>query len=121
MKMIKPVETRTSIHRTINRKPVNTESIEAMTPETDKMVRGTFLNVEYPGQPARVCGKFYRGQQYFSETFEDGQQYTIPLSIARFINERIGYEQHSYIMDEDGNPIKNNKKIPRYKFTAESF
>jgi hypothetical protein len=120
MKMIVPSAAKSSpIHAPISKKRVNVDSIEAMTPETDKMVTGTFVNVEYPGQTAKVCGKLYKGQNYFSKVFEDGERCTIPYSIARLINERIGYDQHSYIVDADGNPIKNGKKIARYKFMAE--
>lgn len=117
--VIKPQDRTMLIHKRINKQPVNTDSIEALTPETDKKVKGTFINVECPGQPAKVCGKFYRGQEYFSQVFEDGEKYTVPLSIARFINERCHYEQHSHIQDEKGNPIKTGKTIPRYKFMAE--
>lgn len=117
--MIRPVEKVNLIHAKINKTPVNKDSIEALTKETDKPVVGTFVNIECPGQPAKVCGKFYKGQEYFSKVFEDGERATIPLSIARFINERINYEPHSYIQDEKGNPIKSSKTMPRYKFMIE--
>jgi hypothetical protein len=117
-KMIIPTETKSDplIHRRINRMPVNKDSIEAMTPETEKKATGTFINVECPGQPAKVCGKFYRGQEFFCKTFEDNEHCTIPLSVARFINERCQLEEHSYLLDEKGNPIKTGKKKARYKF-----
>ena len=120
-KMIKPTEMRKDplIHLRSNKTPVNKDSIEAMTPETDKMVTGTFVNIECPGQTAKVCGKFYKGQQYFTRVFHDGEKASIPLSIARFINERICYDQASYILDESGNPIKSGKGIPRYKFMVD--
>jgi len=120
-KMITPREVRRDplTHLRINKTPVNKDSIEAMTPETDKKVHGTFVNIECPGQPGKVCGKYYQGMQYFEKVFEDGQQYTIPLSVARFINERCKYEEHSYLVDEKGEPIKTNKFRPRYKFMIE--
>ena len=120
-KMIVPQEVRKDplIHKRINKTPVNTDSIEAMTPETDKKVTGTFLNVECPGQPGKVSGLYYKGMQYFTKVFEDGERCTIPLSVARWINERSAYEQHSYLQDEKGSPIKTGKKQPRYKFMIE--
>ncbi len=108
------------IHAKANKTPVNKDSIEGMTRETDKTVRGTFMNVEYPGQTARVCGKYYKGMEYFAQTFQDGEVYSIPLSVARFINERCYSEQHTYLQDEKGNPLKTGKKITRYKFIIES-
>ena len=119
--LILPVETRVNplVSKRINRTPVNTESIEAMTPETDRPVRGTFINIECPGQPGTVCCKLYKGMQYFSETMLDGGSYTIPYSVARFINERCMAYKHSYLTDDKGNPIKENKATPRYKFIIE--
>jgi len=122
MKMIKPVETRVSlIHKKINREPVNTESLEAMTPEKDKRVVGTFVNVECPGQTAKVCGKYYKGMPYFVQVFEDNERIEIPMSVARFINERCYYDEHSHILDAQGNPVKTGKHRPRYKFIIESI
>jgi len=118
-KMIVPVTKSQMIPNKNNKTAINKDSIEALTPETDKQVTGTFVNVECPGQPAKICGKYYKGMQYFSKTFEDGERATIPLSVARFINERCVYDQHSYILDDRGNPVKGEKKVPRYKFTAE--
>lgn len=119
--MIVPQETKKSplIHKKINQSPVNTDSIEGMTKETDKKVSGTFVNIECPGQPAKICGKFYKEMEYFTKVFEDQEKCTIPLSIARFINERCYYEQHSYLQDEKGNPLKTGRKTPRYKFMIE--
>jgi hypothetical protein len=122
-KLIVPQEVRKDplIHKKSNKTPVNTDSIEAMTPETDKKVTGTFINVECPGQPAKVSGKFYKNMEYFSEVFLDGSRYTVPWSIARFINERCQHSKHDYITDQNGNPIKGNKFFPRYKFMIESM
>jgi len=107
------------IHSKINKTPVNTDSIEAMTPDKDKKVYGKFLNIEYPGQTAKICCRLYRGMPYFQMTMVDGETYTIPLSVARFINERIHYEPHHFMRDEKGNEIKGQKSMPRYKFIIE--
>jgi len=122
-KLIVPQEIKQDplVHRKINRKAVNLDSIEAITPETDKKVRGTFVNIECPGQPAKISAKLYKGQEYFSEVMEDGKEYTIPWSVARYINERIQAEKHGYLTDPQGNPLKENKKTPRYKFMIEQF
>jgi hypothetical protein len=117
----RPVDMTSIIHSKINKTPVNKESIEAMTRETDKKVIGTFVNIECPGQPAKVCGRYYKGMEYFSKVFEDGERCTIPMSVSRWINERSAYDQHSYLQDERGNPIKTGKKQPRYKFMVEQI
>ena len=54
--------------------------------------------------------------QYFEKVMEDNQKYSIPLSVARWINERIVYELHTHLLDENGAPLKGAKKQARYKF-----
>lgn len=110
----KPVES--LIYPEISHKPVNNEAIEGMTRETDRMVSGTFINIECPGQPAKVSCKYYKGMPYFSQTLEDGEEYRLPLSVSRHINERCFNEPHSYLMNDKGEYIKSGKKIFRYKF-----
>lgn len=100
---------------------VNKDSIEAMTPEMDKSVIGEFVNIECPGQPAKICGKYYKGMQYFSKTFQDGEKAKIPLSVARWINERVKNQKHSFILDKDGNQIKGDLFHARYKFVIEQY
>lgn len=96
--------------------PVNKDSIEAMTPETDKKVTGQFINIECPGQDAAISCRYYKGQPLYTQAMKDGEEYTLPLSVARHINERCYTEPHSYLIDEKGNPIKTGQKKPRYKF-----
>jgi hypothetical protein len=114
-----PVRTNPLIHKPISRTPKNTDSIEAMTPATDHMVTGTFVNIECPGQTAKVCGKYYKRMEYFVKVFEDNEKCTIPLSVARYINERICYYQHKHILDANGNPMKSGHPVFRYKFLIE--
>jgi len=120
-KLIKPKDVTSSVHKRLNRTVVNKDSIEAMTRETDKMVTGTFVNIECPGQPAKIYGKYYKGMEPFCQVLEDDQKVTIPLSVARFINERCKHHKHSYILDDKGNPLKEDKPTPRYKFLVESI
>lgn len=121
--IIVPQETRQDplIHRRINRTAINVDSIEAMTADTDKMVVGTFVNIECPGQPAKICCKLYKRMPYFSETLKDGETYKIPLSVARFINERCKAYKHEQLIDDKGNPIKQDKATARYKFMIEGI
>jgi len=108
-----------TLHKKINKTPVNLDSIEALTPETDRKITGTFINVECPGQPAKISCRYHRWQEYFSQVFEDGQRYTIPLSVAKHINERCQKEEHTNLTDEKGQPLKGNKFTSRYRFTPD--
>ena len=54
--------------------------------EESIIVRGRFKNYESPGGPLPLtCGK-YPGQPLFSQTFQDGEEYEIPLWVARHLN-----------------------------------
>lgn len=110
-----------SILKPINRHVVNKDSIEALTRETDKDVTGTFINVECPGQPGKICCKYYRGMQYFNRTFQDGEVATIPLSVARHINERVKNDKHEHLLDEQGKPVKTSKFFARYQFIVTNY
>jgi hypothetical protein len=107
------------IHKRGNKTPVNTNSVNAFTPETDYKVRGHFINIEYPGLPQKICGKYYRGMQYFDKILNDGETVEIPLSVATWINQEFSSEQATYLQDEKGNPLKSGKKIARGKFIIE--
>lgn len=119
--LITPTETRTDplIHKKINKTRVNANSIYGMTPDTDHKVRGQFVNVEYPGLPQKISGRYYPGMPYFNEVLKDGETTIVPLSVARWINEEFCYDQHSYIQDDKGQPLKTGKKVPRGKFIIE--
>lgn len=108
-----------SIHKPINRKPVNVDSIEGMTRDKDNKVVGQFVNIECPGQPAKISCRLYKGMEYFNELMKDGETYTIPLSVARFINEMIKSSTHVHLLDEKGEQVKGTKSISRYKFIIE--
>jgi len=107
------------IYPRIHKKPVNLDSIESITPETDVMVTGTFINIECPGTTAMICCKYYQGQQYFSQLMFDNETYTIPLSVARHINERCFSSPHGYLLNAKGEHVKCIKKVARYKFMIE--
>jgi len=117
------IETTTTVNPLIHKRggktPVNINSIHAMKPEDDYKVRGQFVNVEYPGEPQKISGIYYKGMPYFCETLKDGETTTVPLSVARWINEEFGHQQATNLLDDKGNPIKGSKKIPRGKFIIE--
>jgi len=101
---------------------VNKDSLEAMTKEEDKKVKGTFKNLENPGQSGYVCCKIYKDQPVFSKWFDDGEEAEIPLSVAKFINTRTQYPVHKYQLDEDGNYTKSTGRIvQRYQFVSKDF
>lgn len=98
------------------------DSIEAMTPDTDRMVKGVFRNRENPGQSAYVGCRLYKGQNFWSKWFQDGEEAVIPYSVARHINENTKHEKHAHILDKDGRPMKAVGELtPRYEFVPSDF
>ena len=54
--------------------------------EECKIVKGRFKNYETPGGNLPLtCGK-YPGQPLFSQVFQDGEIYEVPLWVARHLN-----------------------------------
>jgi hypothetical protein len=110
------------IGKPLNKTAVNKDSIEAITYETDRMVTGIFKNLESPGQAARIICRLYKHQQPFSQSFDDGERYTIPYSVARHINENCCYPIHSYLLDDKGQHVKGSgRMVNRYQFTPTEF
>jgi hypothetical protein len=105
-----------------SRRPVNIDSIEAMTTQTDYLVRGTFIHIEYPGQSLDVACKYYKDQRFFAKRMNDQQEYVIPYSVARHINERILNINHKHLLDSQGNAIKASNNLSKCKFIiSESY
>lgn len=106
----------------VSKKVVNKDSIEAMTEKEDVMVSGVFKNLENPGDSGFISCRFRKGQPIFTKRFFDGEIATIPLSVAKHINQRCAYEKHGYEIDDKG----NHKKIvesrkQRYQFVSTDY
>jgi len=105
----------------LSRVPVNVDSVEAFTPETDRMVTGIFRNIECPGQPARIHMRLYKGMPIFNQVLKDGHKYTIPLSVARGIKQYCCHVKHGYLLGENGEHEKVDQPFVRYEFVAADF
>ncbi len=54
--------------------------------EEAKLVTGRFKNYESPGGQLPFTGGKYPGHPVFSQTFQDGETYKVPLWVARWLN-----------------------------------
>ena len=118
--------------------PINKEEskkkLEKFMQEELKMVKGIFQFFECPGMAAPINVKKYPGH-FFSMNMQDGQEYEIPLYVARFLNgidvtaeaisgklNTCSYPVNSYIMDKNGNPIASpTKRKKRFGFQSLEF
>jgi len=69
-----------------------------------------FAYHKYKGEPTRVYN------------FIDGESYTIPLGVAKHINNQCKYKKCKHLVDQNGKPvIAADKPIERYQFVSTDF
>lgn len=85
-------------------------------------VKGIFRFYEVPGGSMSFVYKKYKEDPVENYTMIDGQVYTVPLSVARHLNNSGKYPIHAYSQDDLGNPIPIiGKKVARYGFQSLEF
>lgn len=93
--------------------------------ERDKdreMVKGVFKYYEVPGGVVEFCFKKYEEDPLEKFTMYDGQVYTIPLGVAKHLNNNTWYPVHEYGRNEDGSPLQRiGQKIRRMAFQSLEF
>jgi|SRR5690242_273103 len=91
-----------------------------------EMVECVFRCHEPNGGSVTLTARPYEGCEY-SNTFVDGHTYTIPLYLAKRMNNEyqgIGtwYPTHNFVMDAQGKPIIGvGKRNHRFNFTSSVF
>lgn len=124
-----------------DRKALGKQKLEKFMKEELKNVKGIFQFFEAPGQSATITVRKYPGH-FFSKSMQDGQEYEIPLYVARFLNgidvtaegingklNTCGYTIKQYqtehgkssILDSQGNPILGEKIKRRFGFQSMEF
>ncbi len=93
--------------------------------ERDKdreMVKGVFKYYEVPGGVVEFCFKKYEQDPLEKFTMYDGQVYTIPLGVAKHLNNNTWYPVHEYGRNEDGSALQRiGQKIRRMAFQSLEF
>lgn len=94
---------------------------EQRAKENEK-VKGIFHFYECPGFSLKFSFKKYKGDQVETYDLQDGQVYTIPLKVAKHLNQNGWYPVHAFAKDEDGKPsMKINQKVRRFGFQSLEF
>lgn len=87
-----------------------------------EMVRGIFKFYEVPGGVMEFMFKKYKEDQLEKYSLVDGQIYTIPLGVAKHLNNNCWYPVHAYTTDESGRPsVKVGQKVKRCGFQSLEF
>jgi hypothetical protein len=101
------------------------EVIKDLKIQRDKdrqMVKGVFKYYEVPGGIVEFSFKKYKEDPIERFSMIDGQVYTIPLGVAKHLNNNTWYPVHTYTKDEAGNPAQAiGQKIRRMAFQSLEF
>ena len=89
-----------------------------------KMVTGIFKNLESPGGDLEFTYRKYKEEPFKVYHFLDGQKYTIPLGVAKHLNNETAYAQRDYATGPDGSKqlytfVKSRKQ--RYQFLSTEY
>lgn len=87
-----------------------------------EMVRGIFKFYEVPGGLMEFMFKKYKDDKLEKYSLVDGQIYTIPLGVAKHLNNNCWYPVHAYAQDESGKTsVKIGQKVKRCGFQSLEF
>lgn len=99
------------------------EDIEKMRKDANKTVKGVFRCHEPRGGSVTLVWKEYKGDPIRRWTLKDGQEYDVPIGLAKHLNKNCGYAVHSHILGADGNPLvdRQGKQVSRMNFESLEF
>lgn len=81
---ITPTEEKVAVTKT--RRELAKEKMDKLIKEETRMVKGRFIAKESPGTRMKVTVRKYPGIPMFDQWMSDGEEYTIPLYVARHLN-----------------------------------
>lgn len=92
--------------------------------EDAKMVTGIFKNLEAKGGDLEFTYRMYKEENHKVYHFDDGQKYTIPIGVAKHINNMTAVPERDYAIGPDGTKqlytvIKSKRQ--RYQFLSTEF
>jgi len=94
------------------------EKMKQMQEEDAKLVKGKFTCHDPKGGSVTFPYRKYRDEVTKKYTLEDGNVYTIPLGVARHLN-NCGREISAHLLDAEGKPmIGVGKKEYRFSFQS---
>ena len=101
------------------------EAAKKLAYQRDKeseMVRGIFRFHECEGAAMKFPFKKYKGDEVIHYNLMDGQEYTIPLAVARHLNKNGSYPVHAYALSESGaSSVRVGHKVRRFSFQSLDF
>lgn len=95
-----------------------------------ELVKGKFIYHEVPGGAFEFVFKAYKEDEVERYCMVDGQIYTVPLGVAKHLNNNVWYPQYDYVQSEGtfsgagitvGRLMKITKKVRRVSFMSMEF
>ena len=101
---------------------VKKPNLKWMRDRDREMVKGIFRFHEVPGGTMQFSFKAYKEDPVENFTLVDGGVYSIPLGVARHLNNNCKYPIHAHAQDAEGkNIIKVGQMIHRTSFQSLEF
>lgn len=98
------------------------KKLEMMRDRDREMVKGVFKFYEVPGGLMSFVFKKYKKDPVEKFDLIDGHVYTIPLGVAKHLNNDCWYPMHENAVDENGKSIvRVSEKIRRCGFQSLEF
>lgn len=105
-----------------NSNEITDAKLRYMRDKDRELVKGIFRFYEVPGGRLDFVFRKYKGDPIERYSLVDGQVYSLPLGVAKHLNEGGWYPVHSYKVDEAGTPSMHiGKKVSRVGFQSLEF
>lgn len=96
--------------------------LKSMRDRDREQVRGIFRFYECEGGLLQFIFKKYKEDELESYSLQDGAIYTLPLGVAKHLNQNGWYPEYHYAPSIDGPPLAKIKhKIRRFGFQSLEF
>lgn len=124
MSFVKDISINSKIKRTKEELIDAEDKRQSQMEEDARKVTGIFKNLEAPGGDLTFTYKKYKEDPIREYHFEDGQKYTIPISVAKHINNNTAWANREYATGPDGTKklytiVKS--KTQRYQFLSTEY
>ena len=101
---------------------VTKKELEYKRDKYREKVRGIFRFHEVPGGSMSFIYREFAGDPVEKYEMVDGEIYTVPLGVAKHLNNNCWYPVHAYAQDEDGkSSVKVGQKVKRCSFQSLDF
>ena len=96
--------------------------IETARKADAKLVKGIFKNLECAGGDLSFAYHAYKGEPTRVYHLIDGNEYELPLGVAKHINNQCKYKKSKHLVNRDGSRmIVDDKPIERYQFVSTEY